>query len=202
MNDIEKQIELIDWRNSEEAVPFYESNSEYFEGLILSNKIADRNKWLDLKLHYINGLLEKNHLDKLLAEIKSTETILIELGINRPHGQKDDQFLRFLKAIALTRKGNHRAANKIFKTLLMEDPENHLYQEWYKDSKIKSYTWIFSSLLVISVVLMIVDFLFLWLLDRDVNLLSTGIIILAISFFIKLAFEGYLKKRKTAPNNG
>lgn len=131
-------FELIDWRNKDEVIKFYESNKLYFDNYQSQNQIETILSTIDIKLSYCDAQISKYHYSDCL-EILTHVNILINKLENKNSEEFESRNERYLftEGVVLGYLKRNEESQNNFKELLKIDPRNDLYKDWYNDNKIK-----------------------------------------------------------------
>ena len=197
MSDINDKIKQVDWKKSEEIIEFYESNQQYYDNYSIltdQDKIAE---FIGIKLYYANAIFEKSHYDKVLRILEQVEQLLEKLDTEHPTFAKSEQYARYLKGMVWGNQKKYKLSLKIFEKLVKEDPDHYYYQLWYRHSKFGVYYWLFGTLIIIGVSMILIDIVFYisgFLLPINLNLI--GLILMISSYLTMKILERYFKKAK------
>jgi tetratricopeptide (TPR) repeat protein len=129
-------LELIDWRNKDEVIKFYEANILYFDNYQVQTQLDSILNIIDIKLSYCDALISKKHYTDCL-EILTHINILIN---KLKQDQKGDYKIRyerylFTEAVVFAYLKRYEESQTNFKELLRIDPRNDVYKDWFESMK-------------------------------------------------------------------
>lgn len=201
--NIEDQLRRIDFRDPDQVIGFYETNRLYFDNYRRLEDPEKISSFIDIKLHYANSLFDKSYFDKVLDVLNEVFYLLKKLPTDHWNLAKSERHVRFLRGMILARKKKFKESYPIFKVLVKEDPEHHIYREWYQASKIGLYDWIFNLAAGLGLIMVLADALYFIILKKSlpVDLALLGLTIMVLSLITRNGLIALIKRRNTAPKS-
>jgi hypothetical protein len=195
MTTINDDIAHVDWKHDDQAIEFYEKHKLYFDNFEL---IEDREKivqFIRIKLRYAESIYKKFRYDQVLEVTAQVEKLNQKLHQDDPEFVKADQYQRFLAGMVLGKKKLFRKSNKIFKTLVAEDPQNHMYRVWKSHTTLGLYNWVFNGIAIAGGVLVLADLVFSLEEKYNVAFNTIGLTMTLVAFLTQEGFKLYFKKK-------
>lgn len=131
-------IELIDWRDKEEVIRFYETNKLYFDNYHLQTQPDSIVEMIDIKLTYCDALISKNHYTDCFEILTHVNIMVNKLGEFQTdsHNSRFERYL-FTEGIVLGYLKRYEESQSNFKKLVQIDPKNDLYKDWLESNNTK-----------------------------------------------------------------
>ena len=146
MDNIIEKSHNINMNFTEDIIEFYRENQSYFDNFDNINEIETIEEIILIKQKYCEALESKAHYKELNIVLKHIFILLTNL---KSKSQKYDNYYEralFYKGILLARQNKYSQSNHRFKELLIIDPINETYKDWYQSNKEKNYENLKSSL--------------------------------------------------------
>jgi hypothetical protein len=137
MDNIIEKSRGINKDYNEEIIEFYRENQSYFDNFDINNEIETIEEIILIKQKYCEALESKAHYKELAVILKQ---IFILLAKIKSTSQKYDYYYQralFYEGILLGRQHKYTQSNQRFKALLINDPINKTYKNWYQSNKKK-----------------------------------------------------------------
>ena len=134
---IEKSLS-INMNYTDEIMAFYRENQSYFDNFDNINEVETIEEIILIKQKYCEALESKAHYRELIVVLKHIFILLTKI---KSKSQKHDIYYEralFYEGIVLERQKKYSQSNHIFKELLIIDPLNETYKNWYQSNKEKS----------------------------------------------------------------
>lgn len=131
-------IELVDWRNKDEVIKFYEANKHYLDNYQSIVDLDSQLGVIDLKISYCNALIGKRHYSECLETLTHLNIMINKLK-NDPlvdYSSRYEKYL-FTEGIVFGYLKRYEESQDNFKELVEIDPKNDLYKDWFESNKIK-----------------------------------------------------------------
>ena len=148
-NDMDSIIEKsrnINKNFTEDIIEFYHENQSDFDNFDNINEIETIEEIILIKQKYCEALESKAHYKELTVVLKHIFILLTKI---KSKSQKHDSYYEralFYEGIVLGRQEKYSQSNHRFKELLIIDPINETYKNWYQSNKEKKFENIKSSL--------------------------------------------------------
>jgi len=139
MNNIIEKSHKIDKDYSEEIIKFYRENQSYFDNFDIINEIDTIEEIILIKQKYSEALESKAHYKELTVILKHIFILLTRI---KNKSQKYDNYYEralFYDGIVLGRNEKYSESNRRFKELLIIDPSNESYKNWYQSNTKKIF---------------------------------------------------------------
>ena len=122
--------------NPEDILKFYQKHVQYYENL---NKAIDRmtiEEFIVVKQKYCIALETKNKYSEAIIILQKVYILLDRLK-NKSSKYYNSLYEKtlFWEGIFLGRQNKYTESNEIFKKLILLDPKNERYQDWYLTNK-------------------------------------------------------------------
>jgi hypothetical protein len=195
MENINGTIGKVDWKSDDQTIEFYEKNKLYFDNFELITEREKIVQFIRIKLRYAESIYKKFRYDQVLAVTTQIEKLIEKLNQDDPEFLKADQYRRFLSGMTLGRKKLFRQSNKIFKTLVAEDPHNHMYSVWNSYTKLSLYNWVLNGVAIAGGVLVLIDLLFSLKEKNNIAFGTIGLTMSIAAFLTQEALKQYFKKK-------
>ena len=160
MDQIKTEFYKIDMNNTEDILKFYKKHMLYYENLnkaidkmTIEDFILVKQKYciaLDNKNRYSEGITILEQVYKLLDRLKNKSSDYYNVFYEKT---------LFWEGILLGRQEKYSESNEIFKKLIVLDPKNEKYVDWYltnkewmMSKKITVLEYLFSAAFFITVV--------------------------------------------------
>jgi len=160
MDQIKTEFYKIDMNNTEDILKFYKKHMLYYENL---NKAIDKmtiEEFILVKQKYCVALDNKNRYSEGITILEQVYKLL-----DRLKNKSSDYYnvfyekTLFWEGILLGRQEKYSESNEIFKKLIVLDPKNEKYVDWYltnkewmMSKKITVLEYLFSAAFFITVV--------------------------------------------------
>ena len=160
MDQIRTELYKIDMNNPEDILKFYKKHMLYYENL---NKAIDKmtiEEFILVKQKYCIALENKNRYSEGITILEQVYKLL-----DRLKNKSSDYYnvfyekTLFWEGILLGRQEKYSESNEIFKKLIVLDPKNEKYVDWYltnkewmMSKKITVLEYLFSAAFFIAVV--------------------------------------------------
>jgi len=136
MDQIRTELYKIDMNNPEDILKFYQKHVQYYENL---NKAIDRmtiEEFIVVKQKYCIALETKNKYSEAIIILQKVYILLDRLK-NKSSKYYNSLYEKtlFWEGIFLGRQNKYTESNEIFKKLILLDPKNERYQDWYLTNK-------------------------------------------------------------------
>jgi hypothetical protein len=199
MDSIIEKSRSIDKNYSEEIIEFYRENQSYFDNFDSISEIDTIEEIILIKQKYCEALESKAHYKELTVTLKHIFILLTRI---KGKSQKYDNYYEralFYDGIVLGRNEKYSESNRRFKELLIIDPSNESYKNWYQSNKKK----IFDNRLSLSEDIVLVTTVFATLFGRYIF----GHFNFKINIFVFVLFIGtfsythFYKKRSIRTND-
>lgn len=139
---IRTELYKIDMNNTDEILKFYKKHRTYYENLnnaldkmTIEEFIVVKQKYciaLEKKTQYGVALIVLEHIYKLLERLKNKSS---------EYYDKFYEITLFWEGVVLGRQEKYSESNERFEKLIVIDPKNKKYQDWYITNK----DWIFKK---------------------------------------------------------
>jgi hypothetical protein len=131
-------LELIDWRNKDEVIKFYEANRLYFDNYQIHSQVESIRSIVDVKLSYCEALISKSHFTKCLAILGHVNILIQSLEKAKADGyaQRHERYL-FTEGVVFGYLKRYEDSQRNFKELVKIDPDNDLYKDWFEGNQVK-----------------------------------------------------------------
>ena len=180
-------LELIDWRNKDEVIGFYESNKLYFDNYKVQTQPDSILDMIDFKLTYCDALISEKHYTDCLDILTHINILVNKLDKVQISGYNSryERYL-FTEGMVLGRLKRYEESQNNFKELVRIDPKNDLYKDWYvsnktniiaKQSNIVGYTG--CGIIILDLIL---DILFNIRLSKYVSLIGVVVMVLGFTY--------------------
>ena len=146
MDRIIEKSRNINMNNSEDIIEFYLENQSYFDNFDSISKTDTIEEIISIKQKYCEALETKAHYKELTVILKQIFILLTKI---KSKSQKYDNYYEralFYEGIVLGRQNKYVQSNHKFKELLIIDPRNETYKNWFQSNKEKNYDNMKSSL--------------------------------------------------------
>ena len=146
MDRIIEKSRNINMNNSEDIIEFYLENQSYFDNFDSISETDTIEEIILIKQKYCEALESKAHYKELTVILKQIFILLTK--IKRKSQKYDNYYERalFYEGIVLGRQNKYVQSNHKFKELLIIDPINETYKNWFQSNKEKNYDNMKSSL--------------------------------------------------------
>ena len=146
MDRIIEKSRNINKNNSEDIIEFYLENQSYFDNFDSISETDTIEEIILIKQKYCEALESKAHYKELTVILKQIFILLTK--IKRKSQKYDNYYERalFYEGIVLGRQNKYVQSNHKFKELLIIDPINETYKNWFQSNKEKNYDNMKSSL--------------------------------------------------------
>ena len=139
MDSIIEKSRKIDKDYSEEIIEFYRENQSYFDNFDSISEIETIEEIILIKQKYCEALTSKDHYKEVTLILKQ---IFIQLDKIKINSQKYDSYYEralFYEGIVLGRQHKYSESNLKFKELIIIDPKNGSYNNWYQSNRKKIF---------------------------------------------------------------
>ena len=139
MDSIIEKSRKIDKDYSEEIIEFYRENQSYFDNFDSISEIETIEEIILIKQKYCEALTSKDHYKEVTLILKQIFILLDKIKIN---SQKYDSYYEralFYEGIVLGRQHKYSESNLKFKELIIIDPKNESYNNWYQSNRKKIF---------------------------------------------------------------
>ena len=139
MDSIIEKSRKIDKDYSEEIIEFYRENQSYFDNFDSISEIETIEEIILIKQKYCEALTSKDHYKEVTLILKQIFILLDKIKIN---SQKYDSYYEralFYESIVLGRQHKYSESNLKFKELIIIDPKNESYNNWYQSNRKKIF---------------------------------------------------------------
>jgi len=139
MDSIIEKSRKIDKDYSEEIIEFYRENQSYFDNFDSISEIETIEEIILIKQKYCEALTSKDHYKEVTLILKQIFILLDKIKIN---SQKYDSYYEralFYEGIVLGRQHKYSESNLNFKELIIIDPKNGSYNNWYQSNRKKIF---------------------------------------------------------------
>ena len=146
MDRIIEKSRNINKNNSEDIIEFYLENQSYFDNFDSISETDTIEEIIFIKQKYCEALETKAHYKELTVILKQIFILLTKI---KSKSQKYDNYYEralFYEGIVLGRQNKYVQSNHKFKELLIIDPINETYKNWFQSNKEKNYDNMKSSL--------------------------------------------------------
>jgi len=146
MDRIIEKSRNINKNNSEDIIEFYLENQSYFDNFDSISETDTIEEIILIKQKYCEALESKAHYKELTVILKQIFILLTKI---KSKSQKYDNYYEralFYEGIVLGRQNKYVQSNHKFKELLIIDPINETYKNWFQSNKEKNYDNMKSSL--------------------------------------------------------
>jgi len=136
----------INKNNAEDIIEFYLENQSYFDNFDSISETDTIEEIIFIKQKYCEALESKAHYKELTVILKQIFILLTKI---KSKSQKYDNYYEralFYEGIVLGRQNKYVQSNHKFKELLIIDPINETYKNWFQSNKEKNYDNMKSSL--------------------------------------------------------
>ena len=146
MDRIIEKSRNINKNNSEDIIEFYLENQSYFDNFDSISETDTIEEIILIKQKYCEALETKAHYKELTVIL--TQIFILLTKIKSKSEKYDDYYERalFYEGIVLGRQNKYVQSNHKFKELLIIDPINETYKNWFQSNKEKNYDNIKSSI--------------------------------------------------------
>jgi len=146
MDRIIEKSRNINKNNAEDIIEFYLENQSYFDNFDSISETDTIEEIIFIKQKYCEALESKAHYKELTVILKQIFILLTK--IKRKSQKYDNYYERalFYEGIVLGRQNKYVQSNHKFKELLIIDPINETYKNWFQSNKEKNYDNMKSSL--------------------------------------------------------
>ncbi len=138
MDSIIEKSRNINKNFTEDIIEFYRENQSYFDNFDNINEIETIEEIILIKQKYCEALESKAHYKELSVVLKH---IFILLSKIKNKSQKHDSYYEralFYEGIVFGRQEKYSQSNHRFRELLIIDPINETYKNWYQSNKEKN----------------------------------------------------------------
>lgn len=138
MDSIIEKSRNINKNFTEDIIEFYRENQSYFDNFDNINEIETIEEIILIKQKYCEALESKAHYKELSVVLKH---IFILLSKIKNKSQKHDSYYEralFYEGIVFGRQEKYSQSNHRFRELLIIDPTNETYKNWYQSNKEKN----------------------------------------------------------------
>jgi len=146
MDSIIEKSRNINKNNAEDIIEFYLENQSYFDNFDSISETDTIEEIIFIKQKYCEALESKAHYKELTVILKQIFILLTKI---KSKSQKYDNYYEralFYEGIVLGRQNKYVQSNHKFKELLIIDPINETYKNWFQSNKEKNYDNMKSSL--------------------------------------------------------
>lgn len=146
MDSIIEKSRNINKNFTEDIIEFYRENQSYFDNFDNINEIETIEEIILIKQKYCEALESTAHYKELTVVLKHIFILLTKI---KSKSQKHDSYYEralFYEGIALGRQEKYSQSNHRFRELLIIDPINESYKNWYQSNKEKNLDKTKSSL--------------------------------------------------------
>ena len=142
-------IELVDWKNYEEIIKFYETNKLYLDNFQDRTQYDSIITIIDIKIAYCKALISKNHYSDCFDILTHINIMLNGLDKNSSDYNTRYETYLFIEGVVYGYLKRYEESQSNFKELVKIDPKNDLYKDWFvgnrmhiiaKQSNIVGYT--------------------------------------------------------------
>ena len=142
MDNIRTELYKIDMNNTDEILKFYKKHKAYYENL---NKAIDKmtiEEFILVKQKYCVALEKQKQYSEVLIVLEQVYKLLERLkNKSSEHYSVFYEKTLFWEGVVLGRQGKYSESNEGFEKLIVIDPKNERYQDWYFTNK----DWIFKK---------------------------------------------------------
>ena len=190
-DDIKKQAEKVDWKDSDQIIEFYEKNKLLFDNYKELDKDETIIDLINIKCHYIYSLINKSRFSKAKTFIEHVDIL------NQKIRHRSDSFIKFEEekeyylGLTYANLKNYSESVEIFKRLIKIDPDNDMYKSWYTKMKVSSVNKQSSIIGYFGLILLVIEMVGDTVFDYKMN--SYLFILAAILFFGSIAFPHLYK---------
>ena len=200
MDQIRTELYKIDMNNPEDILKFYQKHKLCYENL---NKAIDKmtiEEFILVKQKYCIALETKNKYSEAIIVLEQVYILLDRLKnkSSRYYSSLYEKTL-FWEGIFLGRQEKYTESNEVFKKLILLDPKNEKYEDWYLTNKecliknkINVMEYLFSATFFITIV---------WgdkLFDKNIFIVKLIVFALLISIVtIKQLYRRMIKMPET-----
>ena len=146
MDSIIEKSHNVNKNFTEDIIEFYRENQSYFDNFDNINEIETIEEIILIKQKYCEALESKAHYKELTVVLKHIFILLTKI---KSKSQKHDSYYEralFYEGIVLGRQEKYSQSNHRFRELLIIDPINESYKNWYQSNKEKNLDKTKSSL--------------------------------------------------------
>ena len=138
IDKIRKEIGLIDWRDKEAVIEFYESNKLYFKNVKVSSEFNEILEDVDVIISYCFALIDKSYYTKGLEVIPTLNILLnhVENKKSKEYMLRYERYL-FAEALIYARLNRIDESQPLFRELVKIDPNNDNYRGWFQNNRIR-----------------------------------------------------------------
>lgn len=177
----------------------YEENIDFFNNLLKNGHTEDIDFALSIKIYkYVCPLSQTGNYAKALRILEEVEAELIKLrGLSNWYN-KYWEVVTLYKGISLGRLKKYRDSNAEFKKLLIKNPDNNNYIDWYKWNKMAEISKIFDRISIGGVVFYLI-ILFAEFLEYRVDSLiirQVGLVVALLAFAMSYIMKEIIEKQK------
>ena len=142
MDQIRTELYKIDMNNADEILKFYKKHKAYYENL---NKAIDKmtiEEFIVVKQKYCVALEKQKQYNEAFIILAQVDKLLGRLK-NKSSEYYSDFYENtlFWEGVVLGRQNKYSESNERFGKLIVIDPKNEKYQNWYLTNK----EWIFKK---------------------------------------------------------
>jgi len=137
---IEKSYD-IDTNDSDEIIKFYTENRLYFDNFEIITDIETIEEIVYIKQKYTEAIERKAHYCDAIIILKHIFILLEKLKDKSLKYESDYERALFYEGVVLGRQEKYSESNERFKKLIVIDPQNERYKNWYLTNK----EWIFKK---------------------------------------------------------
>ena len=121
----------INLNDSSEIIKFYEENKLYFDHYDMINDIEGVEDTILIKQKYCEAIERKNHFTDAALVLEHIFVLLDKLNGNSEEYEYYYERALFYEGVILGRQKKYKESNKKFKRLIILDPKNENYQDWF-----------------------------------------------------------------------
>lgn len=136
MESIKEKLNNIDLNNSAETIEFYNENRSYFDNY---DEITDEEAIEDLvfiKLKYCDAIEKKNFYSEAADILEHIHILLDSIKEKSTKYNRYFESALFYEAAILGRQKKYSESNNKIAKLIIIDPENENYKEWFDSNKV------------------------------------------------------------------
>jgi len=199
MDSIIEKSRNINKNFTEDIIEFYRENQSYFDNFDNTNEIETIEEIILIKQKYCEALESKAHYNELTLILKHLFILLEKI---KSKSQRYDNYYEramFYEGIVFGRQEKYSESNRRFKELIMIDPSNESYKNWYQSNEKK----IFDNRLSLSENIVMITTVFTTLFGNYIfGHFNFQIMIFVFVLFIgTFSFTHLYRKRSTKTND-
>ncbi len=137
---IEKSYD-VDLNDSDEIIKFYSENRLYFDNFDIITDIETIEEIIYIKQKYTEAIERKAHYSDARIILEHIFILLEKVKDESLNYKSDYERALFYEGVVLGRQEKYSESNERFKKLIVLDPKNERYQNWYLTNK----EWLFKK---------------------------------------------------------